>query len=43
MFGLVRADLKFAPEAPEASQLEATPAIDKLGLLSFDKLDAATG
>lgn len=43
VFGLARADLKFAPQAPEASQLEAKPAIDKLGLLSFDQLDAATG
>lgn len=42
VLGLARADLKFAPEAPEASHLKARPAVDKLGLLSFDKLDAAT-
>ena len=43
VFGIARANLNFAPKAPEASQLEARPAVDKLGLLSFDKLDATTG
>jgi hypothetical protein len=39
MFGLAKDDLKFAARPPEAEGLKAAPAIDRLGLLSFDVLD----
>ena len=39
LFGLAREDLKFAVQPPAADSLEARPAIDRPGLLSFDELD----
>jgi hypothetical protein len=39
MFGLARDDLTFAARRPSAGDPEDRPAIDRLGLLSFDELD----
>lgn len=43
ILGLTRANLKFAPEVPAASEVKARPAIDRLGLLTFDELPTGAG
>jgi hypothetical protein len=38
VFGLARDNLTFGARPPEAARVEARPAVDRLGLLSFDEL-----